>query len=78
MTTLAINFWAENITEEQRSDFMTAISHETALMNIQELDRQISSLEKKIEKGEEAESTTTPEELEWRMLILSIDVLWCR
>lgn len=64
MTTLAINFWAENITEEQRSDFMTAISHETALMNIQELDRQISSLEKKIEKGEEAESTTTPEELE--------------
>ena len=35
MTTLAINFYATNINEEKKAEFMGAISHEKADMTIQ-------------------------------------------
>lgn len=47
-TTLAINFYAENITEELKAEFMEAITHESCDMNIQMLDEKIASLDKKI------------------------------
>ena len=43
-----INFFAKNITAEARAEFMDAVSHEAAGMNIQLLDDSISKLEKKI------------------------------
>lgn len=47
-TTLGINFYAENITEEARNEFMTAVTHEKAEMNIQILTESIAKLDKKI------------------------------
>lgn len=47
-TTLAINFYSENITEELRAEFMQAVAHENCDMNIQILNEAITKLEKKI------------------------------
>lgn len=48
MTTLSINFYAEEITAELKNEFAQAIAHESASMNIQLLNDSISKLEKKI------------------------------
>lgn len=48
MTTLNINFYAENITKEARAEFMNAVNHESAEMQIQFVSEQIEKLEKKI------------------------------
>lgn len=48
MKTLSINFYAKNITEETKSELMTAVQHESCNMNIQLLDDSIAKLEKKI------------------------------
>ena len=48
MKTLSINFYAKNITEESKSELMTAVQHESCNMNIQLLDDTIAKLEKKI------------------------------
>ena len=47
-TTLSINFYANNITEELRNDFNLAITHEKYDMTIQLLNDTIAKLEKKI------------------------------
>lgn len=47
-TMLSINFFAEEITNELRSEFMTAVRHEAASMNIQMLDNDISRLETRL------------------------------
>lgn len=47
-TTLSINFYKKNITEELRNDFHSAISYENADMNIQLLDTDISRLKTRI------------------------------
>ena len=47
-TTLSINFYKKNITEELRNEFHSAISYENADMNIQLLDTDISRLETRI------------------------------
>lgn len=47
-TTLAINFWAQEITEENCMDFMKAIEHENADMSVQMLNESIARLDKKI------------------------------
>lgn len=51
--TLAINFFAENITEDKKAELMTAIEHERANMNIQMLNEDIAKSKSKIanEKG---------------------------
>lgn len=46
MTTLSINFYAGNITDELKNEFMQAINHELAGMNIEALNDSISRLEK--------------------------------
>ena len=51
MTTLAINFYAKNITEESRNEFMQAIQHETADMTIAYLNDAISRLQKQRRKS---------------------------
>lgn len=48
MKNLQINFYAQNITEDLRSELMTAVEHEACSMNIQLLNDSISKLEKKI------------------------------
>ena len=48
MKNLQINFYAKNITEESKSELMTAVQHESCNMNIQLLDDSIAKLEKKI------------------------------
>ena len=48
MKNLQINFYAKNITEESKSELMTAVQHESCNMNIQLLDDTIAKLEKKI------------------------------
>lgn len=47
MKTLAINFYASNITNELKEEFQQAISHELADMNIEALNDSISRLEKR-------------------------------
>ena len=49
MTTLAINFYAKNITEEARNEFMQAIQHETADMTITYLNDAIARLQKQVD-----------------------------
>ena len=56
MTTLSINFYAEGINEEQKAEFMGAISHEKADMTIQLLHDTIAKLEKKIANEKEVYS----------------------
>lgn len=56
MTTLAINFYATNINEEKKAEFMGAISHEKADMTIQLLRDTIAKLEKKIANENETYS----------------------
>ena len=48
MTTLSINFYADNMTDELKNEFAQAVSHESADMNIQLLNDSIAKLEKKI------------------------------
>lgn len=48
MKNLQINFYVQNITEDLRSELMTAVEHEACSMNIQLLNDSISKLEKKI------------------------------
>lgn len=60
-TTLSINFYAENISDSAKAEFMQAISHESALMNIQMLNEQVEKLENKIENKK---STYTVEEVQ--------------
>ena len=48
MTTLSINFYADNMTDELKNEFTQAIAHESADMNIQLLNDSIAKLEKKI------------------------------
>lgn len=55
-TTLSINFYAKNITDEARNGFMQAIQHETADMTIQLLTDSISKLESKIANKNETYS----------------------
>jgi hypothetical protein len=45
---LSINFYAENITDEAKSEFMQAVAHETADMSIQLVSSQIDSINNKI------------------------------
>ena len=45
-TTLSINFYASNITDEARNEFMQAVNHETADMTIAYLNDAISRLQK--------------------------------
>lgn len=45
-TTLSINFYAKNITDEARNEFMQAIQHETSDMTIAYLNDAISRLQK--------------------------------
>lgn len=47
-TMLSINFFAEDITNDLRSEFMTAVCHESASMSIQLLDSDISRLETRL------------------------------
>lgn len=47
-TTLGINFYAENITEELRAEFMQAVAHEKSAMLIQLINDSIEKLDKKI------------------------------
>lgn len=63
-TTLGINFWSENITEETKKEFMDAIEHENALMSIQLVDSQIEALHKKINNANSENSDATEEEKE--------------
>lgn len=60
-TTLSINFYKKNITEELRSDFHSAISYENADMNIQLLDTDISRLETRITNLKNNEDKTEEE-----------------
>ena len=46
MTTLSINFYAGNINNTLKAEFMQAVSHELAGMNIEALNESISRLEK--------------------------------
>lgn len=52
-TTLAINFYSENITEELRAEFMQAVAHENCDMTIQLLNDSIAKLDKKIANEKE-------------------------
>ena len=45
-TTLSINFYNATITDELKNEFMQAINHELAGMNIESLNDSISRLEK--------------------------------
>ena len=47
-TMLSINFFAEGINETSRFEFMTAVRHECASMNIQLLDSDIARLETRL------------------------------
>lgn len=47
-TMLSINFFADDITNDLRSEFMTAVRHESASMNIQLLDSDISRFETRL------------------------------
>lgn len=47
-TMLSINFFAEGISETSRFEFMTAVRHECASMNIQLLDADIARLETRL------------------------------
>ena len=60
-TTLSINFYKKNITEELRNDFHSAISYENADMNIQLLDTDISRLETRITNLKKNEDKTEEE-----------------
>ena len=46
MTTLSINFYAGNINDTLKAEFMQAVFHELAGMNIEALNESISRLEK--------------------------------
>lgn len=46
--TLAINFLKEDLSVEKKNEFMEAVCHEAALMNIQAIDAQIELVQKKI------------------------------
>lgn len=48
MTTLSINFYSETINEALKNEFMQAINHELAGMNIESLNDSISRLEKQV------------------------------
>lgn len=60
-TTLSINFYKKNITEELRNEFHSAISYENADMNIQLLDTDISRLETRITNLKNNEDKTEEE-----------------
>lgn len=55
-TILSINFYAGNITDETRNEFMQAVNHETANMTITLLTDSISKLESKIANKNETYS----------------------
>lgn len=46
MATLSINFYASNITDELKNEFMQAVNHELARMSIESLNDSIDRLEK--------------------------------
>lgn len=62
-TTLSINFYAENITDTLKSEFMQAVAHEFAEMNIQLTDSSISAINKRIVSATSENSTATEEEI---------------
>lgn len=62
-TTLAINFYAENITEDAKAEFMQAVSHEFSEMSIQFTDTSIAQVEKRISTATGENSKTTEEEI---------------
>ena len=62
--TLLINFYANNITENNKIEFTTAIEHEFYSMNIQLAEANKRTLEKKLVRAEKEDSTATPEEIE--------------
>lgn len=47
-TYLAINFYAENLSTQSRSEFMDAVDHENALMGIEDCKNRIASTESRI------------------------------
>lgn len=63
-TILAINFFAENATEEQKLEFMQAVAHEFSEMSIQLTDSSIAQIERKITSATSENSTATEEEIE--------------
>lgn len=60
-TTLSINFYKKNITEELRNEFHSAISYENADINIQLLNTDISRLETRITNLKNNEDKTEEE-----------------
>ena len=58
MTTLAINFYAGNITEDLRNEFHSAIDYEFADMNIAMLTADIARLETRISNLKSNEDKT--------------------
>lgn len=51
--TLSINFYAEDITEEKKNEFMVTVNHASALMEVQLINDNIARLNKKIENKNE-------------------------
>lgn len=71
MTTLSINFYATNITDELKNEFMQAINHELAGMNIEflndsilRLEKQASSIQKDIADNGDDEAGTKQKKLD--------------
>lgn len=60
---LSINFYNENITEDAKNEFMQAVEHEQAMMNIQLIDSSIVVLNRRISSATSENSTATEEEI---------------
>lgn len=71
MTTLSINFYADNMTDELKNEFTQAIAHESADMNIQLLNDSIAKLEKKIVKLRRYDASRQKEKV-WKWWISNI------
>lgn len=70
-TTLSINFYAGNITDEARNEFMQAVAHEATSMSIQlcndnisRTEKRIDSLNKKIDEEGDDENYTLTRQLD--------------
>lgn len=62
-TTLSINFFAENITDTAKTEFMQAVDHESAKMSIQLTEASIVQVERRITNATSENSTATEEEV---------------
>lgn len=77
-TTLSINFYAANITDALKNEFMQAISHELAGMNVEaltesidRLGKQASSLRKDIDENGDDETGTKQKKLDGILATIS-------